>query len=213
MKVEAGAGDSSHLGRGFCFEFPIRTSSREMYRKSAVFEKNKEVASLESFLQLIKVGCTALLAEKEMREEIGVERESLDVLKMNADVAERTILLVEDEEMVRELMVEVLERDGYRVLSCSHPQEGIEVSEQYSGRIDLLLTDVVMPGMNGWEMANRILEHLPTLRVVFMSGYAQHALLEEREAGINFEYLQKPFTLKTLTRKLAHAFGTAQRVQ
>jgi two-component system cell cycle sensor histidine kinase/response regulator CckA len=117
----------------------------------------------------------------------------------------QTILLVEDEEMVRGLICEVLRREGYRVLACSDATEGIETSIRLGPRIDLLLTDVVMPGMNGPEMANRIQKTLPQLRVVFMSGYTEHAL----EGGIDasFEYLQKPFTLKTLTQKLAKVLG------
>jgi CheY-like chemotaxis protein len=119
----------------------------------------------------------------------------------------QTILLVEDEEMVRTLMREVLLREGYDVLSCSHPLEGIEVSRQHGGAIDLLLTDVVMPGMNGREMANQILEGRPELRVIFMSGYTEHVLTREGQLGAQFEYLQKPFTLRTLTQKLAQVLG------
>jgi CheY-like chemotaxis protein len=114
----------------------------------------------------------------------------------------QTILLVEDEEMVRGLMCEVLERDGYKVLSCADPREGIETCKRHCGRIDLLLTDVVMPGMNGWEMARRIQETLPELRVVFMSGYTEHVLSRDGEIHPQIEYLQKPFTLRTLTEKL-----------
>ncbi len=114
-----------------------------------------------------------------------------------------TILLVEDEEMVRELMCEVLEREGYNVLPCSHPNDGIEASQRFRGKIDLLLSDVVMPGMNGREMANQILEIIPDLRVMFMSGYTEHALTREKGVDSDFEYLQKPFTLQALTRKLA----------
>jgi len=126
----------------------------------------------------------------------------------------QTILLVEDEEMVRGLMCEVLEREGYTVLACSHPKEGIEVCQQQCGHIDLLLTDVVMPGMNGRDMANRIREIMPELRVVFMSGYTEHVLVSEGQVDPKFEYLQKPFTLKTLTRKLAQVLGNTEgRVQ
>jgi len=126
----------------------------------------------------------------------------------------QTILLVEDEEMVRALMCEVLEREGYTVLSCSHPKQGIEVSQQHSGKIDLLLTDVVMPGMNGRDMATQIQAILPDIQIVFMSGYTEHVLASEGEVDPKFEYLQKPFTLKSLTRKLAIMLGNEQeRVQ
>jgi two-component system cell cycle sensor histidine kinase/response regulator CckA len=121
-----------------------------------------------------------------------------------AESEKQTILLVEDEEMVRGLICEVLRRDGYRVLPCSDAAEGIETSNRQGQRIDLLLTDVVMPGMNGPEMASRIQKNLPRLRVVFMSGYSEQALTRAAgQADPSFEYLQKPFTLKTLTQKVA----------
>jgi two-component system, cell cycle sensor histidine kinase and response regulator CckA len=104
-------------------------------------------------------------------------------------------------------MCEVLELDGYEVLSCSNPQEGIEVCRRHSGQIDLLLTDVVMPGMNGQEMATRIQAILPELRVVFMSGYTENVLLHDGHVDPQFEYLQKPFTLQALAKKLAHVLG------
>ncbi len=132
---------------------------------------------------------------------------------LNTDCAgctKQTILLVEDEEMVRTLLCEVLEREGYQVLSCSHPREGIEVSLRHNGRIDLLLTDVVMPGMNGRDMANEILQSLPDLRVVFMSGYTEHVLTSEGEVDQKLEYLQKPFTLQTLMGKLERVLGNME---
>jgi len=119
----------------------------------------------------------------------------------------QTILLVEDEDAVRGLMCEALKRQGYEVLTCSDPAEGIEASRQHCGEIDLLLTDVLMPGMNGCDMAKRIREIIPELRVVFMSGYTEHAFTWEGEDEPQFEYLQKPFTLRTLTRKLAGVLG------
>ena len=119
----------------------------------------------------------------------------------------QTILVVEDEEMVRGLISEALRREGYRVLACGDAEEGIEASKRHGPGIDLLLTDVVMPGMNGPEMASRIQETFPRLRVVFMSGYSEQALARQGHANESFEYLQKPFTLKNLTQKLATVLG------
>ena len=124
--------------------------------------------------------------------------------------AKQTILVVEDEEMVRGLICEVLRREGYRVVPCSDAAEGIDASKRHGPGIDLLLTDVVMPGMNGPEMATRIQENLPQLRVVFMSGYSQQALSKEVQVDRSFEYLQKPFTLKTLTQKLTKVLGNGE---
>jgi DNA-binding NtrC family response regulator len=123
----------------------------------------------------------------------------------------QTILLVEDEEMVRKLICEVLEQQGFEVLACGTPAEAIEVSRRRDGRIDLLLTDVVMPGMNGRKMAESIHEFLPQLRVVFMSGYTEHALTHEGQVDPKFEYLQKPFTVKSLTQKLAKVLRNAEK--
>ena len=144
-----------------------------------------------------------------MQQAIGVRTEPSIVLNKCSDgPVKHTILLVEDEDMVRALLCEVLARVGYEVLACADPAEGIETCLRHSGQIDLLLTDVVMPGMNGREMANRILEILPELRVVFMSGYTEQvALQQEGHLGAQVEYLQKPFTLKALTQKMERILG------
>ena len=142
-----------------------------------------------------------------MPEVMGAESETPIAESGDRERVIKTILLVEDEGMVRELLREVLERDGYEVLACSLPEEGIEVSRRCGGQIDLLLTDVVMPGMNGRQMANKILKELPELRVVFMSGYTEHALTHDGQVEEQFEYLQKPFTLQTLSRKLTRVLG------
>ena len=132
----------------------------------------------------------------------------LDVVdNQSMEQGTQTILVVEDEEMVRGLICEVLRREGYRVVACGDAEEGIEASKRHGPGIDLLLTDVVMPGMNGPEMATRIQETLPQLRVVFMSGYSEQALARQGQEDASFEYLQKPFTLKTLTQKLAKVLG------
>lgn len=125
------------------------------------------------------------------------------------DLARKTILLVEDEQTVRNLLHEVLVRAGYRVLACAHPHEGIETCRRRTGPIDLLLTDVVMPGMNGKEMALQIAQMLPELRVVFMSGYTEHVLLNDGQLDARIEYLQKPFSLQTLRLRLARVMSEA----
>ena len=128
--------------------------------------------------------------------------------KTNGDGLQRqTILLVEDERMIRRVMCEVLEREGYRVLACADPREGIDAFQQHAGQIDLLLTDVMMPGMNGREMTNQILKIRPELRVVFMSGYTESTLRQQEQAEPQVEYLQKPFRVETLTRKIAQVLG------
>jgi PAS domain S-box-containing protein len=112
------------------------------------------------------------------------------------------ILLVEDEEMVRNLARKILERQGYRVLSAACGEEAIQIAEKEIGSIDLLLTDVIMPNMNGRELGDRLELLKPGIPVLFMSGYtadviAQHGVLEE---GTN--YLKKPFTIRSLSTKV-----------
>jgi len=117
-----------------------------------------------------------------------------------------TILVVEDEESVRLLTVRILERLGYRTLSAACGSEAMEAVGR-GGKIDLMLTDVILPQINGRELHSRLLEQIPGLPVVFMSGYtdeviAHHGILEE---GIHF--LQKPFSMQTLADKIQEALG------
>jgi two-component system cell cycle sensor histidine kinase/response regulator CckA len=112
------------------------------------------------------------------------------------------VLLVEDEEVVRELLHDVLVEAGYEVLVAPDGQEAFALASAYEGTIDLLLTDLVMPGMSGRELAERIAERRPAMSVVYMSGYTEDAIIRHgvREAGANF--LQKPFTLGDVVDKV-----------
>ena len=87
-----------------------------------------------------------------------------------------TILLVEDEEPLRKLCTEFLEQLGYRMLAASNAKEAVALVEGYSGKIDLLITDVVMPGLPGPELAEALLALRPDLKVIFISGYAEGSL-------------------------------------
>jgi two-component system cell cycle sensor histidine kinase/response regulator CckA len=112
-----------------------------------------------------------------------------------------TVLLVEDEDMVRALVHRNLERLGYEVLVARHGEEALELAEQCSGAIDLLLTDVVMPGLGGPEVARRLSATRPGLRVLYLSGYA--AIESEQPAAAPLgPLLQKPFALDALARKV-----------
>ncbi|MFH1998750.1 MAG: PAS domain S-box protein [Planctomycetota bacterium] len=118
-----------------------------------------------------------------------------------------TILLVEDESAILNLGTQMLEMQGYRVLSASTPGEAIRMAEEHAGEIHLLITDVVMPEMNGRDLSRRLLSLYPDLKCLFMSGYtanviAHHGVLDE---GVHF--LQKPFSRKQLTACVRKAFG------
>ena len=122
-----------------------------------------------------------------------------------AERGRETVLLVEDEQAILDLGKELLEMQGYRVLAAGTPGEALRLAEEHSGEIHLLLTDVVMPEMNGRELARRLLSLYPGLKRLFMSGYtadiiAHHGVLDE---GVQF--IQKPFSLDALTAKVREA--------
>ena len=118
-----------------------------------------------------------------------------------------TILLIEDDDPVRELMIEVLEEEGYTVLEASHPRRAFEWAERHPGGIDLLVTDLSLPGMNGREAAARLRAQHPDVKVVFTSGYPDHQIdeLVVREAGTAF--LGKPFSPDALRRTVREVLG------
>ena len=111
-----------------------------------------------------------------------------------------TILLVEDEEALRELTRNLLEGDGYTVLEAERPDKAIETAVRHTGPIHLMLTDMVMPGMNGRDLAANLAAIRPDMKVVFMSGYTGFTHAGLTDFGENF--LAKPFTRNTLLRKL-----------
>jgi two-component system, cell cycle sensor histidine kinase and response regulator CckA len=111
-----------------------------------------------------------------------------------------TILLVEDETAVRALFRDVLETDGYSVLAADDVEDALALCEAHDGPIDLLLTDVVMPGMSGPALAGRLLSARPALKVVFMSGYTDDAVARNGVLEPGATFLQKPFSIDVLLR-------------
>jgi CheY-like chemotaxis protein len=112
-----------------------------------------------------------------------------------------TILLVEDEDVVRELTRRVLERQGYTVLACANGMEAVALAERNDRSIDLLLTDVVMPGMRGYEVAKRVADTRPEIKILYMSGYAEEALVG-RPAIAGNALIEKPFAVDVLARRV-----------
>ncbi|HME13091.1 MAG TPA: PAS domain S-box protein [Candidatus Acidoferrum sp.] len=113
-----------------------------------------------------------------------------------------TILLVEDEEAVRELARTVLAAQGYKILEAESAERAEQVADRAKGKIDLLLTDVMMPGTSGRELARKMTARMPKLRVLFMSGYTDNVIAQGGvlEAGVSF--LQKPFSPRGLAAKV-----------
>jgi two-component system, cell cycle sensor histidine kinase and response regulator CckA len=118
-----------------------------------------------------------------------------------------TVLLVEDDELVRNLTRSILSDLGYRVLAVANASAALSVCEHTEGPIHLLLTDVVMPGMSGRELAERLARLRPETRVLFMSGYTDDAIVHHGvlDEGVNF--IQKPFTPEALARKVREVLG------
>jgi CheY-like chemotaxis protein len=113
-----------------------------------------------------------------------------------------TLLLVEDEEAVRELLRDILEKIGYRVLEARHGEEAMDLCERYEGKIDLLVTDVVMPRMGGTELYERLAALRPGIRVLYVSGYAEEREGPRRPDAPEPGFLLKPFTPELLLRKV-----------
>jgi CheY-like chemotaxis protein len=120
------------------------------------------------------------------------------------------VLLVEDEDGIREVARRILERRGYRVLTAADGREAIELAAGHDGPIDLLITDVIMPGMLGKEVAERVLAARPDTRVLYMSGYAQPILGEGDNLPKGMVLLEKPFTEHVLLSKAREALGASR---
>ncbi|HKZ04213.1 MAG TPA: ATP-binding protein [Methylomirabilota bacterium] len=128
----------------------------------------------------------------------------------NGDVrgGSERILLVEDENDLRDLALEVLEVHGYRVLVAADPVEAERLSGQHREAIDLLLTDVIMPHMSGRELAERLLSKRPSMRVLYTSGYTDDALAQHGVLGNEIFFLQKPYSPDGLARKVREVLDT-----
>src|SRR5271167_4524735 len=119
-----------------------------------------------------------------------------------------TILVVEDEPQLRDLTRQFLETRGYTVLVAEHGAAAIDVARRHKGVIHLLLTDIIMPVMNGRELAQRMVGLSPKTRILFMSGYTENAIWRNGMIESSTNFLQKPFTLDALTRKVREVLET-----
>jgi len=162
----------------------------------------KQNGGFINFYSEEKIGTTFKIYLPRVEEEaVALEPPRLATLPTGSE----TVLLVEDEEMVRHLARKILERQGYRVLEAKNGGEALMFCDTYHDRIDLLLTDVIMPSMNGKELHQRLCAILPKLKVLFMSGYTEDVIVTQGvlEAGTRFIY--KPFTIETLAHKVREA--------
>jgi PAS domain S-box-containing protein len=118
-----------------------------------------------------------------------------------------TILLVEDEPAILSVATKTLERLGYRVLAAGTPGEAIRLAREHRGRIDLLMTDVVMPEMNGRDLARNLQSLYPDIRRLFMSGYTANVIAHQGVLDPGVHFLQKPFSAQDLGAKVREALG------
>jgi DNA-binding NtrC family response regulator len=118
-----------------------------------------------------------------------------------------TILVVDDEESLRTVVVDLLSQLGYNILSAPGGDEALALAGEYSGKIDLLLTDVVMEPIPGPVLAENLTRKRPGMKVVFISGYANNALAPDGVLKPGTVLVHKPFTMKILSAKLREVLG------
>ena len=122
-----------------------------------------------------------------------------------------TLLLLEDEPALLNMGKEMLERLGYHVLAANKPSMALEMAKTHSGQIELLITDVVMPEMNGRELADRLHQTHPDLKTLFISGYTANVIAERGMLKADVHFLQKPFSMKDLGTKVRSMLETKQQ--
>jgi PAS domain S-box-containing protein len=122
-----------------------------------------------------------------------------------------TVLVVEDEEMVRLPVCTILRHHGYRVLEASRATDAISLSERFDGPIHLLFTDLVMPGLSGRELAERLVPLRPGMRVLYTSGYTDHTAIRKGVLEADIDFLQKPFSPDALVRRVRDVIDAPAR--
>jgi two-component system cell cycle sensor histidine kinase/response regulator CckA len=118
-----------------------------------------------------------------------------------------TILLVEDETPVRIFASRALRNKGYTVLEADCGETAVEVMQTQGAEVELIISDVIMPGMNGPSMVEKVTEQFPNVKVIFISGYAEDVFVNSFGAERAFHFLPKPFTLKQLAQKVKEVLG------
>ncbi len=142
----------------------------------------------------------------ETAEDLKALESKAEAPEKNADLTgNATVLLVEDEEAVRSFASRALSTRGYKVLEAGSGVEALEVMDREEGKIDLVVSDVVMPEMDGPTLLRHLRERKPDIRIVFMSGYAEEAFRKNLDADEDFVFLPKPFTLKKLAETVKAA--------
>jgi PAS domain S-box-containing protein len=131
-----------------------------------------------------------------------LEEISKEVLKKELPRGNETILIVEDEEEVRKLAGKILERQGYKILETFNGDDALLACERHKSPIHLMLADVIMPGMSGSELAKLLKPLYPEIKILYMSGYTDDAIVRHGVLQKGVNYIQKPFTMEGLARKV-----------
>ncbi|MDQ2938789.1 MAG: PAS domain S-box protein, partial [Acidobacteriota bacterium] len=128
---------------------------------------------------------------------------------VSAPKGTETLLLVEDEDQVRKIVQAILEDQGYDVISAANGEEALELAAQHDSEIHLMITDVVMPQMSGRELADRLADIRPRLKVLYMSGYTDDAIVRHGLLDAKLNFIQKPFDAATAARKVREVLDLA----
>jgi len=124
--------------------------------------------------------------------------------------SDKTLLLVEDDAQVRRFVADILHLLGYRVLEACDGREALQIHEEFSDAIDVLLTDVVMPHLSGPDLAGRLLVARPGIRIIYMSGYSFPSVVSPWSRTGQEEFIAKPFTMRTLLETLRRSGGRSE---
>jgi CheY-like chemotaxis protein len=139
------------------------------------------------------------------------ESEPVELRRERPTGGSETILLVEDEESLRDVVRESLQAFGYTLLEARHGGEALLIAESHAGPIHLLLTDVIMPTMNGAELARQLTLLRPDMNVLFVSGYTDEAIVHHGVLGPGTAFLQKPFSPDQVVRKVREVLDSRRR--
>jgi len=221
-------GEYNYIRPGLYVMFSVTDTGQGMDKEtqSRIFEpffttkeKGKGTGlGLSTVYGIIKQSGGYVLAESELRQgttfriylprvEEAVEPAGPARISPSQAGGSETVLLVEDEESVRQLVRETLVSKGYKILEADNGETALQIASDYAGKIDMLITDVVMPGMSGRELSARMCASYPQTKVLYLSGYTEDAIVHEGVLDPGTAFLQKPFTLQMLSRKVREVLG------
>ena len=173
---------------------------------ASVYGLVKQSGGCISFQSKLGQGTTFIIYLPEAAGEVPAKQQA--ALPAVQTQGSETILVVEDEDQIRDMVCQYLQQNGYSVLHAQNGKDALEIAQRYRGSIHLLLTDVVMPEMNGHELARDLRRIRPRCKILLTSGYPEHAAISERTPSQSAETLQKPYALNQLAKKIRELLET-----